>query len=66
MMNCSRAIVVTIAGFFSVFFAVTAFAQADGAPDTVSGASPAAPEIDSSKELPVRLVPDIPPAAEGY
>ena len=66
MMNCSRAIIVAITGFCSVLFAVTAFAQADGAPDAVSGASPAAPEIDSSKELPVRLVPNIPPAGEGY
>ena len=34
--------------------------------DAVSGASPAAAPIDRSKELPVRIIPDIPPAAEAY
>jgi len=34
--------------------------------DVVSGASPAAPVADRSKELPVRLIPNIPPAAEAY
>ncbi len=34
--------------------------------DAVSAASPDLPEIDNSMELPVRLVPNIPPAAEAY
>ncbi len=34
--------------------------------DAVSGASPAKPAIDSSKELPVFMIPNIPPAAEAY
>ncbi len=42
-------------------------AQADDAPDATSGASAdAAPAIDKSKELPVRKIPNIPPAAEAY
>ena len=34
--------------------------------DVVSGASPAAPAIDRSRELPVFMIPNIPPAAEAY
>ena len=38
----------------------------EAAADAVSGASPPAPAIDESLELPVRLIPNIPPAGEGY
>lgn len=34
--------------------------------DAVSHASPAAPPIDDSRELPVYRIPEIPPAAEAY
>ncbi|MFQ5634448.1 MAG: TolB family protein [Gammaproteobacteria bacterium] len=34
--------------------------------DAVSGASPEAPPLDKSKELPVRIIPNIPAAAEAY
>jgi len=35
-------------------------------PDAVTGASPEAPPLDKSKELPVRVIPNIPSAAEAY
>jgi len=38
----------------------------DSKVDAMSGASPAGPAIDNSKELPVFQIPDIPPAAEAY
>ncbi len=55
----------------TVFFVAAAFTavgwtQAGGEADAVSGASYEAPIIDKSKELPVRKIPNIPPAAEAY
>ncbi|MCL4722547.1 MAG: PD40 domain-containing protein, partial [Gammaproteobacteria bacterium] len=50
----------------ALLFMTAAWPQADGKPDAVSGASPAAPAVDSSRELPVRRIPGIPPAAEAY
>jgi hypothetical protein len=50
----------------SLAFAAAAWSQAESEPDAMTGASPEAPAIDSSNELPVRLIPDIPPAAEAY
>ena len=41
-------------------------AQDWDAVDAVSAASPPAPVIDRSLESPVRLIPNIPPAGEGY
>lgn len=48
----------------SLMLVATAWPQ--DAPDTVSGASPQAAPIDNSKELPVRIIPNIPPAGEAY
>ena len=43
-----------------------ATAEQQGAPDAVSGTNPEAPEPDTSKELPVHIIPNIPVAAEAY
>lgn len=61
-MNATRPVphcAVTLAALLSLS---TAAAQTDA----VSGASPATGPADSSRELPVRIIPDIPPAAEAY
>jgi hypothetical protein len=50
----------------SLMYATSVWTQAVTEMDTVSGASPDVAPIDNSKELPVRLIPDIPPAAEAY
>jgi hypothetical protein len=65
-MSMSRKLHVTLIFLASMLFTTAGWAQADAETDVVSGASPEAPAIDSSKELPVRLVPNIPPAGEGY
>lgn len=41
-------------------------AQEAAPPDATSGASPAPEAMDTSQELPVRMIPNIPPAAEAY
>ncbi len=67
-MSITRTVTVTVTVFIltSLLFTTPGWAQADAAPDAVSGASPDAPEIDASQELPVRLIPNIPPAGEAY
>jgi hypothetical protein len=65
-MSMSRKLHVTLIFLASLLFTTAGWAQADAETDIVSGASPEAPAIDSSKELPVRLIPNIPPAGEGY
>jgi len=53
--------------FLASLLSTTAGWAQDGAePDAVSGASPATQAIDDSKELPVRLIPNMPPSAEAY
>ncbi|MCC7257926.1 MAG: PD40 domain-containing protein [Gammaproteobacteria bacterium] len=49
-----------------VFAPFLLMASAMAQTDAVSGASPAAPAADRSRELPVVRIPDIPPAAEAY
>jgi hypothetical protein len=65
-MGMTRNIFVTIIFLVSLSFAAIGQAQSDAEPDAVSGASPEAPALDTSKELPVRLIPNIPAAGEGY
>jgi hypothetical protein len=65
-MSMSRKLHVTLIFLASMLFTTAGWAQADAETDVVSGAIPEAPAIDSSKELPVRLIPNIPPAGEGY
>jgi hypothetical protein len=65
-MSMSRKLHVTLFFLASMLFTTAGWAQAEAETDIVSGASPEAPATDSSKELPVRLVPNIPPAGEGY
>ncbi len=61
-MTSTRLPRIAAAGLASLLATTAAMAQTDA----VSGASPAAAPIDRSKELPVRIIPDIPPAAEAY
>ena len=65
-MNTSRTLHVTVTFLASLLLTTAGLAQTETETDAVSGASPAAPAIDNSKELPIRLIPDIPPAAEAY
>jgi len=65
-MSISRSLPVTLVFVAALLFAATGWAQADAEPDVVSGASPEAQVVDNSKELPVRIIPNIPPAAEAY
>jgi len=65
-MSIARTVYITIISLASLLFTTAGWAQADAATDAVSGASPEAPAIESSKELPVRLIPNIPAAGEGY
>jgi dipeptidyl aminopeptidase/acylaminoacyl peptidase len=65
-MSISRTLHVTILFLASLLFATVGWAQAGDETDVVSSASPEAPAIDNSKELPVRLIPNIPPAGEAY
>ena len=50
----------------ALLFTTAGWTQIGEEPDTVSGASPEAPPVDNSKELPVRIIPNIPPAGEAY
>ena len=65
-MSISRTTHITIIFLASLLFTTPGWSQADAETDAVSGASPEAPAIDDSKELPVRLIPNIPPAGEAY
>jgi Tol biopolymer transport system component len=65
-MCMTRATFGTVIFFVSLSFMTASRAQSDAAPDIVSGASPKAPVMDASKELSVRLIPNIPAAGEGY
>jgi Tol biopolymer transport system component len=65
-MSISRTPQFTVLVLASVLFTAAGWAQDGDEPDAVSGASPQAPPIDNSNELPVRLIPNIPPAAEAY
>jgi len=65
-MIISRMVHVTIIFLASLLCTTTGWAQDDAGTDAVSGASAAAPEVDKSKELPVRIIPNIPTAAEAY
>jgi Tol biopolymer transport system component len=61
-MNIARPLCRCTVALAAVLLAAAAGAQTDA----VSGASPAAPPADNGRELPVRRIPDIPPAAEAY
>ena len=65
-MNIARTTYGGVIFLTSLLFATAGWAQADTRTDAVSGASPVAPTIDNSKELPVRKIPDMRPAAEAY
>jgi hypothetical protein len=65
-MSISHTLHVTLLFLASLLFTTAGWTQAGAEADAVSGASPEAPAIDKSKELPVRLIPNIPAAGEGY
>ncbi len=65
-MSITRTVHVTIISLITLLFTATGWAQDDAETDAVSGASAEAPEMDTSKELPVRIIPNIPVAAEAY
>ncbi|MDH3512048.1 MAG: hypothetical protein OER85_14450 [Gammaproteobacteria bacterium] len=65
-MSISRTLHVTIFFLASLLFTTCGWAQDDTGTDVVSGASPEYEPIDDSKELPVRKIPNIPPAGEAY
>ena len=71
-MNSSRPLHVALFIVASLLLTTVVWAQVDAEtdaepePDAMSGASPKGPPIDNSKELPVRIIPNIPPAAEAY
>jgi dipeptidyl aminopeptidase/acylaminoacyl peptidase len=65
-MSISRTLQVTVVFLPALLFATTGWVQEDTETDAVSGASPEYEPIDNSKELPVRLIPNIPPAGEAY
>jgi len=65
-MSIFRITQVTLFLAASLLLTTAGWAQAGAEPDAVSGASPEYPTIDDSKELPVRKIPNIPPAAEAY
>jgi hypothetical protein len=65
-MSIARTFYVTTVFIITLLFMMASWSQADTETDAVSGASPEAAAIDTSKELPVRLIPNIPPAGEGY
>lgn len=62
--SCTRHIAIFSAA--ALLLATAGQAQDDTYTDAVSGASPEAPAIDASRELPIRIIPNIPPAAEAY
>ena len=65
-MGISRTLHFSVLFLAALLFTTAGWPQGGEEVDVVSGASPEAPAIDSSKELPVRLIPNIPPAAEAY
>jgi dipeptidyl aminopeptidase/acylaminoacyl peptidase len=65
-MNMARTTSGSVVFLASLLFMTVSWAETDTKVDAVSGASPAGPAVDNSKELPVRKIPDIPPAAEAY
>jgi len=65
-MHITRTLNVTAILFVLLLLLTVGRTRAEVGPDAVSGASPEGPAIDSSKELPVRFIPNIPPAGEGY
>jgi len=65
-MSISTTLRVTLMFLASLTLTTAGWAQNGAETDAVSGASPEAPPIDNSKELPVRMIPNIPPAAEAY
>ena len=66
-MNKNRPTIVITCLLSSMLFAATAWAGGHQQTDTVSAASAyTGPAPDKSKELPVRLIPNIPAAAEAY
>jgi len=65
-MSISRTLHFTILFLASLLLSAAGWAQAGDEPDVVSSASSEGPAIDNSKELPVRLIPNIPPAGEAY
>ncbi len=65
-MIISRTVHVAAIFLASLLFTATGWAQDDAEADAVSGASAEAPALDTSKELPVRIIPNIPVAAEAY
>ncbi len=65
-MSIARTVYVTIFFLASLLFTTAGWAQAGAETDAVSAASPEARGMDQSKELPVRKIPNIPPAAEAY
>jgi len=65
-MSIPRTLQVAIFFLASLLLTTAGLTQSDTETDAVSGASPESPPIDNSKELPVRLIPNIPPAGEAY
>ena len=66
-MPVSRSLHIVVISFATLLFATSGWAQADKEIDATTAASPdEAPVIDKSKELPVRIIPNIPSAAEAY
>lgn len=65
-MSISRSLPVTLVFLAALLFAATGWSQADAEPDVVTAASPEAQVVDNSLELPVRIIPNIPAAAEAY
>lgn len=67
-MSSTRMFHVTIVCLAALLFAGAGWTAAheEKKPDAVTGASPERPPLDKSKELPVRIIPNIPSAAEAY
>jgi len=65
-MTKTRFITVCIASITGLLLAGTSWAASHNETDSVSGASPQAVPVDKSKELPTRIIPNIPAAAEAY
>jgi len=67
-MSTTRRFHVTIVFLAALLLANAGWAASheEKKPDAVTGASPEAPPLDKSKELPVRVIPNIPSAAEAY
>lgn len=66
-MITSRILQTGLICFTTVLFTSTVYAAgSDEKPDGTSGATAKAPDIDNSKELPVRMIPNIPSSSEAY